>query len=122
MLWRSNQSAPICVGVHSEKMGSALDKSLSITTGIEPGSRPWTARSVRVPLRNLSLSMRSMHNRGLTIESITWGHPAESQSHQSTKARKPKAAADKVGVDKTTTTTHVEKPKTAKRGSRRRRS
>jgi hypothetical protein len=63
-----------------------------------------------------------MHNRGLTIQSIRWGHPAETQSHQSTKARKPKAAADKVGVDKTTTTTQVEKPKTAKRGSRRRRS
>ena len=55
-------------------MGPLHPISVAVRTGIEPGSRPWSARSVRIPLTHLSRSMRSMHQRGLAIESVRFDY------------------------------------------------
>ena len=55
-------------------MGPTLATSIAVRTGIEPGSRPWTARLVRVPFAQLCRSMQSMHTRGLAIDSVAFSY------------------------------------------------
>ena len=51
-------------------MGPIGADSVLIETSIELGSRPWTARKMRVPLHLLSKSMQSIHNRGMRIHKV----------------------------------------------------
>lgn len=79
-------------------MGPTLATSIAVRTGIEPGSRPWTARSVRVPFAQLCRSMQSMHNRGLAIDSVafTYGSgEASTPAPVATAADAPKVEAKK---------------------------
>ena len=78
-------------------MGPTLATSIAVRTGIEPGSRPWTARSVRVPFAQLCRSMQSMHNRGLAIDSVafSYGSAVASAPVAAVKEEAPKAAAKK---------------------------
>ena len=79
-------------------MGPTLATSIAVRTGIEPGSRPWTARSVRVPFAQLCRSMQSMHNRGLAIDSVafTYGSgEASTPAPVATAADTPKVEAKK---------------------------
>ena len=79
-------------------MGPTLATSIAVRTGIEPGSRPWTARSVRVPFAQLCRSMQSMHNRGLAIDSVafTYGSgEASAPAPVATSADAPKVEAKK---------------------------
>ena len=92
-------------------MGPTLATSIAVRTGIEPGSRPWTARSVRVPFAQLCRSMQSMHNRGLAIDSVAF-------SYGSGEASAPAPAAA-VAVSENAPKAAAKKP--AKRGGRRKR-
>ena len=94
-------------------MGPLHTTSVAVRTGIEPGSRPWSARSVRVPLTHLSRSMRSMHQRGLTIESVQFDYANGNVEITEATAAKPvvKASAPKESQTK---------EKAAKKASRRR--
>ena len=79
-------------------MGPTLATSIAVRTGIEPGSRPWTARSVRVPFAQLCRSMQSMHNRGLAIDSVafTYGSgEASAPAPDATAGDAPKVEAKK---------------------------
>ena len=82
-------------------MGPTLATSIAVRTGIEPGSRPWTARSVRVPFAQLCRSMQSMHNRGLAIDSVAFSYGSGEASTPAPEAATavsedaPKAAAKK---------------------------
>ncbi len=83
-------------------MGPTLATSIAVRTGIEPGSRPWTARSVRVPFAQLCRSMQSMHNRGLAIDSVAFSYgsaaasaPAPAAAPVAATEEAPKAAAKK---------------------------
>lgn len=80
-------------------MGPTLATSIAVRTGIEPGSRPWTARSVRVPFAQLCRSMQSMHNRGLAIDSVAFSYGSAEASAPTPVAAvtedAPKAAAKK---------------------------
>ncbi|WP_392346970.1 hypothetical protein [Parasynechococcus sp.] len=79
-------------------MGPTLATSITVRTGIEPGSRPWTARSVRVPFAQLCRSMQSMHNRGLAIDSVAFSYGSGEASAPAPVAvadDAPKAAAKK---------------------------
>ena len=83
-------------------MGPTLATSIAVRTGIEPGSRPWTARSVRVPFAQLCRSMQSMHNRGLAIDSVAFSYasgeasaPAPEAAPVAVSEDAPKAAAKK---------------------------
>ena len=80
-------------------MGPTLATSIAVRTGIEPGSRPWTARSVRVPFAQLCRSMQSMHTRGLAIDSVAFSYGSAEASAAAPVAavteEAPKAAAKK---------------------------
>lgn len=84
-------------------MGPTLATSIAVRTGIEPGSRPWTARSVRVPFAQLCRSMQSMHTRGLAIDSVAFSYGSGEASAPAPAAapvaavteEAPKAAAKK---------------------------
>jgi len=87
-------------------MGPLHTTSVAVRTGIEPGSRPWSARSVRIPLTHLSRSMRSMHQRGLAIESVRFDYaegnapvadetPVKPDVKESAKATKASQTAEK---------------------------
>ena len=82
-------------------MGPTLATSIAVRTGIEPGSRPWTARSVRVPFAPLCRSMQSMHNRGLAIDSVAFSYGSDETNAPAPAAAMavsedaPKAAAKK---------------------------
>ena len=95
-------------------MGPLHPSSVSVRTGIEPGARPWSARSVRIPLTHLSQSMRSMHQRGLIIESVRFEYSSDSAVVREGTAApsKPKAAV----IENAKTA-----EKTAKKPARRRR-
>ena len=94
-------------------MGPTLATSIAVRTGIEPGSRPWTARSVRVPFAQLCRSMQSMHNRGLAIDSVAFSYG----SGEATSAPAPAAAP--VAISEDAPKAAAKKP--AKRGGRRKR-
>ena len=94
-------------------MGPLHTTSVAVRTGIEPGSRPWSARSVRVPLTHLSRSMRSMHQRGLIIESVRFDYANGNGGIAETTAAKPVV---KESAPKESPATE----KTAKKASRRR--
>ena len=99
--------------VTSPAMGPTLATSIAVRTGIETGSRPWTARSVRVPFAQLCRSMQSMHNRGLAIDSVAL-------SYCSGEAGAPApAAAPVAAVAEEAPKASAKKP--AKRGWRRKR-
>ncbi|QNI72608.1 hypothetical protein [Synechococcus sp. NOUM97013] len=51
-------------------MGPTLEQSITVHAGIVPGSRPWTARSLKIPFQHLSRSVQSMHSRGLSIHGV----------------------------------------------------
>ena len=89
-------------------MGPTLATSIAVRTGIEPGSRPWTARSVRVPFAQLCRSMQSIHNRGLAIDSVAFSYGSGEAS-----------AAAPVAVSEEAPKAAAKKP--AKRGGRRKR-
>ncbi|WP_137024340.1 M15 family metallopeptidase [Synechococcus sp. N19] len=93
-------------------MGPTLATSIAVRTGIEPGSRPWTARSVRVPFAQLCRSMQSMHNRGLAIDLVAF-------SYGSGEASAPAPAAAPVAAVTEEAPKADKKP--AKRGGRRKR-
>ena len=93
-------------------MGPTLATSIAVRTGIEPGSRPWTARSVRVPFAQLCRSMQSMHNRGLAIDSVEF-------SYGSAEASAPAAEAAPVAVSEDDPKAAAKKP--ARRAGRRKR-
>ena len=78
-------------------MGPTLATSIAVRTGIEPGSRPWTARSVRVPFAQLCRSMQSIHQRGLAIDSVefSYGSAEASAPVAAVTEEAPKAAAKK---------------------------
>ena len=101
-------SCGIFNAVTSPAMGPTLATSIAVRTGIEPGSRPWTARSVRVPFAQLCRSMQSMHNRGLAIDSVAFTYGSGEAS----------APAPVVTTD---APPKVEAKKPAKRGGRRKR-
>ena len=94
-------------------MGPTLATSIAVRTGIEPGSRPWTARSVRVPFAQLCRSMQSIHQRGLAIDSMAF-------SYGSGEANAPAEAPAPVAVSEEAPKAAAKKP--AKRGGRRKRS
>ena len=73
-------------------MGPTLATSIAVRTGIEPGSRPWTARSVRVPFAQLCRSMQSMHTRGLAIDSVAFSYGSAEATSAPAKAAAPVAA------------------------------
>ena len=98
--------------VTSPAMGPTLATSIAVRTGIEPGSRPWTARSVRVPFAQLCRSMQSMHNRGLAIDSVAF-------SYGSGEASASAPAAAPVAVSEDAPKAAAKKP--GKRGGRRKR-
>ena len=54
-------------------MGPTLEHSITVQTGIEPGSRPWTARSWKIPFQYLNRTVQSMHSRGLRIQGMGAG-------------------------------------------------
>ena len=89
-------------------MGPTLATSIAVRTGIEPGSRPWTARSVRVPFAQLCRSMQSIHTRGLVIDSVAF-------SYGSGQAGTPAPVATSENTPK------ADSKKPAKRGGRRKR-
>ena len=94
-------------------MGPTLATSIAVRTGIEPGSRPWTARSVRVPFAQLCRSMQSIHQRGLAIDSVAF-------SYGSGEANAPaEAPAPVAAVTEEAPKAAAKKP--AKRGGRRKR-
>ena len=104
-------------------MGPLHPISVAVRTGIEPGSRPWTARSVRVPLTHLSRSMRSMHQRGLSIESVRFDYTDKNTVAVKEAPAKPegKASTTRNGktADKTEDTPNAPE-KAVKKASRRR--
>ena len=51
-------------------MGPTLEHSITVDAGIVPGSRPWTARTLKIPLQHLNRSVQSMHSRGLMIQGM----------------------------------------------------
>ena len=91
-------------------MGPTLATSIAVRTGIEPGSRPWTARSVRVPFAQLCRSMQSIHQRGLAIDSVAFSYGSGEASA---------AAPAPVAVSEDAPKVEAKKP--AKRGGRRKR-
>ena len=94
-------------------MGPTLATSIAVRTGIESGSRPWTARSVRVPFAQLCRSMQSMHNRGLAIDSVAFSYGSAEATSAPAKAPAP------VAVSEDARKAAAKKP--AKRGGRRKR-
>jgi len=88
-------------------MGPIGADSVLIETSIELGSRPWTARKMRVPLHLLSKSMQSIHNRGMRIHKVDLLNSDSVESQQKVKTSvEPSQEPSK---------------KAAKRGGRRRR-
>ena len=77
-------------------MGPQHCSSIAVRTGIQPGSRPWTARQVRVPLSQLSRSMQFAHQIGVSIEAVGFDYGNESsttkQSSATTSSSKTSAA------------------------------
>ena len=51
-------------------MGPLHSSSITVSTGIRPGSRPWTSRKVRVPLKQLSRCMQFSHQLGVNVEFV----------------------------------------------------
>ena len=88
-------------------MGPISSNAVAVQTTVELGSRPWSTRTVWVPLNQLSRSMQSIHNRGMSIQSIA-GHSSTSQGN---------AVINSSSVD-----SPEPSRKAAKRGGRRRRS
>ena len=95
-------------------MGPTLATSIAVRTGIEPGSRPWTARSVRVPFAQLCRSMQSIHQRGLAIDSVAF-------SYGSGEANAPAEAPAPAPVAVSEEAPKAAAKKPAKRGGRRKR-
>ena len=87
-------------------MGPISSNAVAVQTTIELGSRPWSTRTVWVPLNQLSRSMQSIHNRGMCIQSIA-GHSINQ---------------DNAVINTSSVESPEPKRKAAKRGGRRRRS
>jgi len=51
-------------------MGPTLEHFMTVQTSIEPGSRPSTARSWKIPFQYLNRSVQSMHSRGMRIQGM----------------------------------------------------
>ena len=87
-------------------MGPISSNAVAVQTTVELGSRPWSTRTVWVPLNQLSRSMQSIHNRGMSIQSIA-GH---------------NISQDNAVINASSVESPEPKRKAAKRGGRRRRS
>jgi len=94
-------------------MGPTLEHSITVQTGIEPGSRPWTARSWKIPFQYLNRTVQSMHSRGLRIQGM--GSCVDEQNQ----ATSPEAVTES-GASKIVTPEPTPK-KAGRRNSRRRR-
>ena len=88
-------------------MGPISSNAVAVQTTVELGSRPWSTRTVWVPLNQLSRSMQSIHNRGMSIQSIA----CHSISQE-----------DNAVINALSVESPEPKRKAAKRGGRRRRS
>ena len=114
-IWRNRGSASIFQGTDCAiAMGPTLEHSFTVHAGIVPGSRPWTARSFKIPFQHLNRSVQSLHSRGLSIQGM--GSSVVPQNL----APSPEAVAKSV-------TSETAKPestpkKAARRNSKRRRS
>ena len=62
------------------RMGPQHCSSIAVRTGIQPGSRPWTSRMVRVPLTQLSRSMQFVHQIGVSVEAVGFDYGSGSSS------------------------------------------
>jgi len=113
-IWRNRGSASIFQGIDcATAMGPTLEHSITVHAGIVPGSRPWTARSLRIPFQHLNRSVQSMHSRGLSIEGM-----GSSVGHQE-QASSPKPVAQSVAPE--AVTPEPTPKKAGRRNSKRRR-
>lgn len=94
-------------------MGPTLEHSITVHAGIVPGSRPWSARSLKIPFQHLNRSIQAMHRRGLSIHGMGSGIEHQDQ------ATSPNPVAKSVAA-KTATAEPMSK-KAGRRTSRRRR-
>lgn len=76
-------------------MGPLHPSSIVVRTGIESSARPWTTRSVRIPLKHLSQYLQAMHQRGLCIESVQFNDSTEGTvaTKETPKASQARASA-----------------------------
>ena len=104
-------------------MGPLHSSSITLGTGIRPGSRPWTSRKVRVPLKQLSRSMQFSHQLGVNIEFV--GFDYGNVSSVTTEPKAVKASVESAPRETAETTSNVvtqeapSKPK-RRRGRRKR--
>ena len=86
-------------------MGPISSDAVFVQTSVQVGAKPWSARTIWVPLHQLSRSMQSIHNRGMAIQEIT-----------------TKSTPNNPALEASTTKSPEPQKKSAKRGGRRRRS